>query len=299
MRKRWLGLYQVPIACAILLAGTAMANAQQPAKGLLTDKPATKGSTDVATEGFDKADVRKDEAVKRATELQLSAGALASSGNARLLALTGAGRFRARRDDNQLSLAVAGNRSSSSPKPNEPMQTTLSNVQGKVRYDRFLGADFALFLSLSGRNDKFQGLMLRENLDPGLAYYFLDTPAHQLWTELGYDLQHDLRYQAKLNAAAEQGMYLDKTDTRHSTRLFLGYNSSINKAVALTTGAEYLQGIPDTKYWRFNWDVGLNSSISNSFSIATTFSLRYDHAPLPAVRNTDTITAVNLVYTVL
>ncbi len=179
------------------------------------------------------------------------------------------------------------------------MQTTLENVQGKARYDRFLGSGFAVFLSLSGRNDRFQGLILRENLDPGVAYYFIDTSPHQLWTELGYDLQHDLRRQANIETAAAKGIVLNKTDTRHSSRVFLGYSGSINKAVSLLTGTEYLQGLGDTKYWRFNWDAAINSSIGGRFSFATTFSLRYDHAPLPGVKNTDTITAVNLVYTLL
>ncbi len=294
-----LSLYSTALACGFTLCVTGVARAQEPAKGLMTTKPATQGSTNVATEGFDKAETKKDDTAKDATELQLSAGALGSSGNARLLAFTGSGRFRARREDNQLSLAIAGNRSSSASSPNVPMQTTLANVQGKIRYDRFLGQGFAVFLSLSGRNDRFQGLLLRSNLDPGLAYYFIDENPHQLWTELGYDLQHDLRRDANIRAAAAEGIYLDKTDTRHSGRLFLGYNGSINKAVSVTSGAEYLQGIADTKYWRFNWDVGLNSAISNSFSVATTFTLRYDHAPLPGIRNTDTITAVNLVYTLL
>lgn len=79
---------------------SAAANAQEPAKGLMTTKPATAGSTDVTTEGFDKIDVKKDAKANDATELQLSAGALTSSGNARLLAFTGTSRFRARREDN-------------------------------------------------------------------------------------------------------------------------------------------------------------------------------------------------------
>ena len=291
-------LYSSALVSA-LLCESAIAGAQEPAKGLMTTKPATAGSTDVTTEGFDTVDIKKNEKAKDATEMQLSAGALTSSGNARLLAFTGAGRFRARREDNQLSLALAGNKSSSAATPNVPMQTTLENVQGKARYDRFLGAGFAGFLSLSGRNDRFQGLILRTNLDPGIAYYFIDTGPHQLWTEVGYDLQHDLRRESNINAAAAKGIFLDKTDTLNSTRLFLGYSGSINKAVSLITGAEYLQGLSDTKFWRFNWDAALNSNIAGRFSFATTFSLRYDHAPLPGVRDTDTVTAVNLVYTLL
>ncbi len=299
MRKVRLGLRSFSLAIFGICCASVTAHAQEPAKGLMTTKPATAGSTDVTTEGFDKIDVKKDAKANDATELQLSGGALTSSGNARLLAFTGTSRFRARREENQLSLALAGNKSSSASTPNVPMQTTLENVQGKARYDRFLGSGFAVFLSLSGRNDRFQGLILRENLDPGVAYYFIDTSPHQLWTEVGYDLQHDLRRQANINTAAAKGIVLNKTDTRHSTRLFLGYSGSINKAVSLLTGTEYLQGLGDTKFWRFNWDAAINSSIGGRFSFATTFSLRYDHAPLPGVKNTDTITAVNLVYTLL
>jgi putative salt-induced outer membrane protein YdiY len=299
MRKLRSGLHSSALAIFGICCASAVANAQEPAKGLMTTKPATEGATNVTTEGFDKIDVKKDAKADDATELQLSAGALTSSGNARLLAFTGASRFRARRQDNQLSLAFAGNRSSSAATPDAPMQTTLSNVQGKARYDRFLGEGFAVFLSLSGRNDRFQGLLLRTNLDPGLAYYFIDATPHQLWTEVGYDFQHDLRREQNLQAAAAKGIILDKTATRHSSRLFLGYNGAINKTVSLKTGAEYLQGLADTKYWQFNWDVALSSTLGSNFSLATTFNLRYDHAPLPGIKTTDTITAVNLVYTLL
>jgi putative salt-induced outer membrane protein len=45
--------------------------------------------------------------------------------------------------------------------------------------------------------------------------------------------------------------------------------------------------------------VGLSSSISTAFSLATTFSLRYDNNPLPGIRKTDTTTALSLVYQLL
>ena len=48
-----------------------------------------------------------------------------------------------------------------------------------------------------------------------------------------------------------------------------------------------------------NWDAGLTSAIGGNFSLSTTFSLKYDHAPLPAVKELDTSTAVSLVYQLL
>ena len=280
-----------------MCVGTLAQAADDVPKSLLADKPATKGATDVATEGFEKTDLNKE--AQDATELQLSAGALSSTGNARMLSLTGSGRFRVRRDADQFSLAIAGNEARSAPAPGQPVQTTLQNIQGKARYDRFLGSGFAVFGSVSGRNDKFQGLILRENLDPGLAYYFVDQKTLQLWIEAGYDYQHDLRRQDTINAAALKGTVIDKTDTRHSMRLFAGFSGALSDTASLSSGLEYLQGLADTRFWRMNWDSALSSSISSRFSLAATFTVRYDHAPLSGVQTTDTITAANLVYTLL
>ena len=265
----------------------------------MTGKPATSGATDVATSGFENQEAKPAEGEKNITSFQVSGGALSSSGNSKTLALTGASRFKARRDDNQLSLAAAGNYAESAPKPDQSMQTTMKNVQGKLRFDRFLGNGFAVFVSLSGRNDQFQGLLLRTNLDPGFAYYFVDKDKQQLWTEIGYDYQWDLRRDDALKRAAAAGQNLDKTDSRHSARLFLGYDGSINAMVGITSGLEYLQSVQDSKYYRLNWDLGVTSNLSSKFSLSMTFSLRYDNIPLPTVKNTDTITAANLVYQLL
>jgi putative salt-induced outer membrane protein YdiY len=290
----------VAIACA-----TSVAAAEEAPKGLLAGKPATTGTTEVATSGFEKKEAPPPVEEKHTTTMQLQGGLLSTSGNSKSLSLTGAGRFKARREDNQLSLTLAGNYAESRPKPvegqpqSDNMQTTMKNVQGKARYDRFLGQGFALFMSLSGRNDRFQGLVVRTNFDPGLSYYFVDKDKQQLWTEVGYDYQWDVRRYDAIAKAAETGVVLNKTESRHSARLFLGYEGSINELVGITTGLEYLQSVQDSKYWRFNWDAGVTSNLSSKFSLSLTFNLRYDNTPLPGIKNTDTITAANLVYQLL
>ena len=115
-------------------------------------------------------------------------------------------------------------------------------------------------MSLSGRRDRFQGLDLRLNLDPGLAYYFVQGPKHQLWGEAGYDLQFDIRKNSAIETAIASGQDLQKTDVRHSARLFAGYKNNLNDNVQFNTGVEYLQGLQDSKLWRFNWDVGLTAA---------------------------------------
>ena len=285
-------------ACVVgsLFALPRLAAAQAPA-GTMKQDTATSGKNDVASEGFASAgdDKNKDDV----TEVKIQAGALGASGNSRSLALTSMLSMRARRGENELSAAAAANYGRASAGPNAPVETTMENNQGKLRYDRFISDRFALFTSLSGRKDRFQGLDLRLNLDPGLAYYFIQDPKHQLWGEAGYDLQFDIRRNAAIQASIDAGQPLDKTNVRHSARLFAGYRNNLNDNVTFNTGVEYLQGLQETKFWRFNWDVGLTAAIAKHFALAGTFSLRYDNSPLPGVQTTDTLTAVNLVYTLL
>jgi putative salt-induced outer membrane protein len=289
----WL-LSAVPAAALVLAASPVAA---QPAAGTMKQDAATSGSTAVATEGFEAAK-KAAEASKDTAEAKLQAGMLLASGNSSSLAITSLGSFRVRRGPNDFSAAAAGNYAHAGT--GDDRKVSVENFQGKLRYDRFLTESVALFLSISARRDRFQALDLRLNFDPGVAYYAIDQPKQQLWAELGYDFQYDVRRDENIQAEFVRSggtVVIDKTETRHSGRAFAGYKQQVNDNVGFSTGVEFLLGLPDTEYWRLNWDVGLNAALSERFSLATTFSLKYDHHPLPGVKKTDTLTAVNLSYT--
>lgn len=279
----------------LLLAPAAQAQTQD---GLMKQDAATSGATDVASSGFE-APVAPPEEAKDTTEADISAGALLSTGNARSLSATSAGKFRLRRTVNQFSAAAAINYARSAASPDDDVETTVENYQGKLRYDRFVSGSFAVFLALSARRDRFQGLDLRLNLDPGVAYYFVDDKKQQLWVELGYDLQYDVRRDENITAAALDGTVLDKAETRHNGRAFAGYSNDVSETVSFNTGVEFLKDVETSENWRLNWDAALSSSIGSGFSVATTFSLKYDNNPLPKVKTTDTVTAISLVYKLL
>jgi putative salt-induced outer membrane protein len=274
--------------------------AAQPAAGTMKHDAATSGSTAVATEGFDAA--KKVEGPKDTVEAKVQAGGILATGNSDTFTATSLGTFRIRRGMNDFSASVAANYADAPTGiANGPRRRpTVENYQGKLRYDRFLTESVAAFLSFSGRRDRFQGLDLRLNLDPGLAYYVIDEPKEQLWAELGYDFQYDVRRDQNIQEELRKSggaVVIDKTETRHSLRAFAGYRHQLNDNVGFNTGVEFLLGIPKTDYWRLNWDAGLTAAIAESFSLATTFSFKYDNHPLPGVKKTDTLTAVNLVYT--
>lgn len=288
---------------------SAVSAADEPALPAGTQKAdaATKGSTDVTKDQYQGMARPSEEESKDATELSVSVGALQSSGNSRLLAATAAEKFRLRRDDNQFRQALAGNYGRTAV-PDGPWETNVQNVQGMARYDHFIG-DVAPFLAVQERNDKFQGLVLRSQVDPGVGYYFLNRKSLLLWTELGYDFLYDIRRDDSLTVLDANGapvldasgkpVELDKTKTVHSGRLFVGYEHSLSSGAKLTAGVEYLQGLSDTAIYRLNSDVGVTANLWQSLGIAFTFGERYESKPLPGKKTLDTTTAVSLVYTLM
>lgn len=262
---------------------------------LVEDKKTTSGSTDVHQEGFQKAQAPAEEKVNE-TDAKVSAGAFLSTGNATSLALTGAGSLRLRRGFDQFTIDLAANYGQASVTPGVDAEPTVENVQARARYDRFLSKKWALFAQESFRKDRFQGLDLRLNFDPGLAYYVLIEEKQHLTFEAGYDLQYDVRTTEAIETAAEAGTPVDATEVRHALRLFAGYDNSLNEHVRFDTGLEYLQAFALAENFRINWVNSLTASLTKAFAVAAGFTLRFDNNPLPAVQQLDTITTLSLVY---
>jgi putative salt-induced outer membrane protein len=282
------------VASISLIAATAAAQDNTLPSETLKAQTATKGNTDVAKSGFATGGMPKDEDPTHITEASISAGGLFSSGNARAVALTSAAKYKMRRDGHQLTAALAANFARAGKK-GEAVETSVENYQGLLRYDYFFTNSLAAFLQSSARRDRFQGLDLRLNIDPGIAYYIINTAKQSLRTEVGYDLQHDIRRDESLVQAPPLPT-LDKTQTLHNVRLFGGYENTLYKGVNFVTGLEYLQNVSDAGTYRLVFDVGLKTNIAGNFALATTYTMRYENKPLPTVESTDSIASINLVY---
>lgn len=299
------------IAFATLLAvmgATGIAGAQSKTtlpSETLKPKNASTGNTEIAKGGFATGAAPPSADDPRvATEAAISLGGLFTSGNARTLALTSHGTFRIRRYAHQFGAQAVANYARAG-KTGEPVETTVQNLQGMLRYDYFFTNDLSLFFQTTGRHDKFQGLDARLNFDPGVAYYFVNTKKQQLRVEAGYDLQHDVRLdEARVQtpetppAPGEPPLpLLDKTQTLHNARLFAGYENKLYEEVSFVTSLEYLQNLSDLGTYRLIYNVGIKSNISDKFAIATTYVMRFENKPLPSVEKADSIASVNLVYT--
>ncbi len=285
--------------------GTAGYTLVQPPEGNVSKDPVTTGSTDIATDGkFAAANAADDKEADDATELEASAGGFLSTGNAEAASATALIKFRLRRSAHQFRAEAAANYGRAAL-PDEagnvgsPAQT-VGNVQGMLRYDWFFAKRWSLFLQTSARNDQFQDLDLRLNVDPGVSFYALTDPKQRLWFEAGYDFQLDLRDQGLVDETGQPGDPLQEVPDvermfiNHAARLYAGYVNNLNEHVTFDTGLEYLQSVVKAPIFRINWVTGLTASLNSKVSLATTFTLRYENDPLPGIKQLDTITSLLL-----
>src|SRR6185312_6290647 len=234
---------------AALAFSTAVARADDPTGAPPPDAKALVAAP-AATADVPVVDTPNDD-----TTVALSAGGQFVTGNSRLLAGTVNGKLNLRRGADGFGAELLGNYGQGAP-PGQAIVETAQNIQGRVRYDRYLIEKLSLFLSTTGRNDKFQGIEFRLNVDPGAKYLFVNTDPTTFWGEAGYDFQYDDRYNAALVQVDDAGMpipgapLLPKTQTDNSARLYTGFKHAFNKEVTLTTGLEYLQSFQESTQYR-------------------------------------------------
>jgi putative salt-induced outer membrane protein len=258
-----------------------------------TVKPeaASAGKTEVATHGF--ATGLPEEEEQYASELSISLGGLFTSGNAQTIALTSAGRLRLRRYEHQITAGAAANFARAAQR-GEGAETTVENYQGLGRYDYFVSERVSLFTQATARHDRFQGLDLRSNIDPGVAYHFIQTKNQRLVAELGYDLQHDVRRDETRLASDPPS---PKTQTLHNARGFFGYENRLYPQASFLASFEHIQNWEDPAVYRLIFDVGIKSNLRDNLAVAMTYTMRYENRPLPDVETTDSLASIALVYT--
>jgi putative salt-induced outer membrane protein len=295
------------VAVAGVTTVASIASADDLPTGTAGGAKVTSGKSDVTTEGKVEVAKKDDPATaKDATEWSLNAGGLLTSGNSRSVSGTFGTNFRLRRDGNQVSLIAAANYGGNTPEGGS-FTRTADNQQAKLRYDRFITGELVGFLGFQARRDSLAGLVPRLQIDPGLGYYVIDTAKTNMWFEAGYDFLYDRRSNDAIAAAAAKdptAAPLDKTATAHSARLFWGFKSVFTEGTTLVAGLEFLQALSknaatNNHPFRLNGDIVLNAKLTKTFSLATSFSFKYDGGALPGKKDIDTTTALSLVYTLL
>lgn len=247
---------------------------------------------------------RVAEAAPDATDAMLwdaSAGAVLNTGNTRAFAGNLGTRFSIRRGDNQVGAELKftyGQAAVRTMGQFGDWEENSNNLQGRVRYDRFFTAHDSLFAAVVGRRDHFAGLDLRLQGQVGYARDFLTETNHRLWAEAGYDGTYD-NYDPDPLVDAMTMMELDGTAFIHSGRLFVGYDNHVNEALTFRTGLEALLDVEEPSNLRLNYDAELNAKLSGRLQLGLKFSAKFDNEPVSGTEELDTVTTLNLVYSLV
>lgn len=276
----------------------------------------------------------------------VSAGGQWQTGNSKIYAGTAQGKLDVRRGADDFGVSFIGNYAETFVPGTPAVPATMTtpeipatagqwkrsteNLQGRLRYERYFLPNMSGFLGVTGTHDRFIALTFRLNVDPGVKVLMLSNPATELWAEAGYDFQYDANFTDDdgIEQAGAGGAVVDakglpflisKTDTIHSSRLFVGLHEAFNKDVTLGLGVEYLQGFGGTggtppavapgssvtsvdpvsislKASRVNFNALFASNIGGGFSVGFGFTAKYNSQPLPGKVGLDTQGTIALIY---
>lgn len=212
------------------------------------------------------------------TRFALTLGTAFSYGNTRSLAVNLASAFLIRRRANVFTADVGWVYGYSSVRADDAVEfpswtETGNDLTGRVRYDRFLTDDDALFVVLRARRDQFAGLDSRLTGQLGYLRNFFAEEHHRFWGEIGYDLTYD--------NFSPNDLLVDGDNFRvlHSARLFLGYENRRSDTFSYVTGLEALMDVTDPGHIRAEWLHQVRSKLASWLEVSLDVTLRFDSLP--------------------
>lgn len=240
------------------------------------------------------------------------AGLILTSGNANAVTLSASGNVTRNDGKNKIALDVAGAFGKTSTfvaKAGLPvdamgmpiirgyddidttsaLSTALWSV--KLRYDRFFSKNNLGYLAGLLSGDQLAGKKLVAGAQVGYSRQIYKSERNEILAEIGYDFSSE----AYLGT-------LDPTLYIHSLRAFLGYNLTLTKDTAITTGLEGLfnlnpltapgsfdrdhpevtsKDVSSFEDTRVNFKAALSTKLYKSISFRFSFTTRFDNVPAP------------------
>ena len=160
---------------------------------------------------------------------------------------------------------------------------TAEKFYTELRGDYLFTERIYSYLNLGWEKDSFAGIDRRIYTGPGGGYKFLLGPKHILNGEVG------------LNYVNEK--YTDDTTNDFlSGRLFGKYEFAFNETNKFSQSLEYLHDFESSKHYKVNSETAVTSALNSRFSLKVSYTVNYDHQPVPeTLDHTDTTLATALV----
>lgn len=174
--------------------------------------------------------------------------------------------------------------------------TTAGRYEAKYQADLRITDGFSWFGSLRGEQDRFSAFAYQATVSTGASYKFIDSPTTHLDASLGAGYR---RSQPQELVKSDAGEVLDRikgeADSEPVATLSSNYEHSFTESTKLTNKFLAESGSDNTALQN---DVSLSVNMTQSFALAVGFGVRYNSNPPPLAESTDTLTTVNLVYTI-
>lgn len=142
------------------------------------------------------------------------------------------------------------------------------------RLDVFAGAGYA--------RNRFAGFDSLINGEGGAGYKLLLGPVHTLRGEIGFG------YTRENQLVGDNRSYA-------SARAGLGYKWQFSKTAAFTNDLSYSYDLSDSQNWIVADKAAVTAALTTILSLKASYTLLYNHEPVPTFKRTDTTTAVALV----
>lgn len=174
--------------------------------------------------------------------------------------------------------------------------STAERYEAGYQIDDKITDHFSWFVALRGEEDRFSAFAYQATASTGASYAFIDSPVTKLSASLGAGYRRS-QTQELIKSAAGEVLDRIKGDTQDEPVVTLSsaFEHSFTETTKITNKFLAESGSDNTA---LQDDVALAVNISQSFALAVGLGIRYNSDPPPLAKSTDTLTTVNLVYTI-
>jgi putative salt-induced outer membrane protein len=174
--------------------------------------------------------------------------------------------------------------------------STAERYEAKYQADFKITDRFSWFGALRGEQDRFSAFAYQATVSTGGSYKFIDSPTTQLDASLGAGYRRSQPQELIKNDAGEViDRIKGEPDNEPVGTLSSNYQHNFTESTKLTNKFLAESGSDNTAVQN---DIALSVNMSKSFALAVGLGVRYNSNPPPLAQTTDTLTTVNLVYSI-
>lgn len=174
--------------------------------------------------------------------------------------------------------------------------STAERYEAGYQLDKKITDRLSWFVGLRGEQDRFSSFAYQATASAGVSYKFIDSPATKFSGSVGAGYR---RAKGQELIKSDAGEVIDRIegDIGSEPVGILGstFEHSFTVSTKLTNKFLAESGSDNTAVQN---DIALSVSMTQSFALAVGLGVRYNSDPPPLAESTDTLTTVNLVYTI-